>query len=117
MSERLNRATRRRYERRAGVFKALGHPTRLFLVEQLARGERCVCELAALIDADLSTVSKHLSVLKSAGVVEDEKRGANVFYRLRLGVDSLLAFAAEATRLEGNGEESPARAPGTQGRG
>jgi len=67
---------------RAAVYKALGHPTRLFIVEELSRGERCVCELTAMVGADVSTVSKHLSVLRAVGLVEDEKRGAQVFYRL-----------------------------------
>ena len=94
---RLDGRTRRRLELKARVFKALGHPTRLFIVEQLARGERCVCELKEMIDADLSTISKHLSVLKNAGLVEDEKRGANVFYRLRVSPDgSLFACMEEA---------------------
>jgi ArsR family transcriptional regulator len=64
--------------------KALAHPTRLFIVDELSRGERCVCELTDGIGADVSTVSKHLSVLKSAGIVLDDKRGAQVFYRLRV---------------------------------
>lgn len=72
-----------RLEAQAGVFKALGHPTRLFIVQELASGERCVCELHEKIPADLSTVSKHLAVLRNAGLVEDEKRGLQVFYRLR----------------------------------
>ena len=95
--ERLDASTRARYEHRARVFKALGHPTRLFIVEQLAKGERCVCELKEMIDADLSTISKHLSVLKNAGLVTDDKRGANVFYRLRISPDgSLFACMDEA---------------------
>lgn len=68
---------------RANVIKALAHPTRLYIVEELAGGERCVCELHAGAGADFSTVSKHLSVLKNAGIVEDEKRGLQVYYRLR----------------------------------
>jgi ArsR family transcriptional regulator len=71
-----------RYEARAGVIKAMGHPTRLFIVEELSRGERCVCELTEMVGADVSTVSKHLSVLKNAGIVQDEKRGSQVFYSL-----------------------------------
>jgi ArsR family transcriptional regulator len=69
---------------KANVLKALGHPTRLWMAEQLADGEKCVCELAEFIDADFSTISKHLSVLKQAGVVEDEKRGKQVYYRLKV---------------------------------
>ena len=71
------------YKQRAAVIKALGHPSRLLIVDELARGERCVCELTELVGADISTVSKHLSVLKRAGLVQDEKRGVQVFYRLR----------------------------------
>lgn len=71
-------------EAKANVLKALGHPTRLWMAEQLADGEKCVCELAEFIDADFSTISKHLSVLKQAGVVADEKRGKQVYYRLRV---------------------------------
>lgn len=53
------------------------------MVEELARGERCVCELRDMVGVDISTISKHLSLLKWAGIVQDEKRGAQVYYRLR----------------------------------
>ena len=59
-------------ESQAAVFKAL------------AGGERCVCELRTLVGADMSTVSKHLTVLKNAGVVEADRRGNNIYYRLVL---------------------------------
>ena len=72
-----------RFEARAEIIKALAHPTRLYIVEALSEGERCVCELREGVGADFSTVSKHLSVLKNAGIVEDEKRGLQVYYRLR----------------------------------
>ena len=65
------------------VLKALSHPARLWMVERLEAGERCVCELVDGLGLDFSTVSKHLSVLKEAGLVEDEKRGQKVYYRLR----------------------------------
>jgi ArsR family transcriptional regulator len=80
---RLAGKTRTRYEAKARVMKALAHPTRLFLVEELARGERCVCELRDMVGADISTVSKHLALLKNAGILSDDKRGQQVFYRLR----------------------------------
>ena len=70
---------------RANIFKALGHPSRLLMVEDLCRGERCVCELQALVGSDVSTVSKHLAVLKEAGIVQDERRGTNIYYSLRMG--------------------------------
>jgi len=79
----LTGATRRRYEAKARMMKALAHPTRLFMVEELAKGERCVCELRDMVGADISTVSKHLALLKAAGIVADDKRGLKVFYRLK----------------------------------
>jgi DNA-binding transcriptional ArsR family regulator len=72
------------YEAKAKVLKALAHPTRLWMTEQLSGGERCVCEFVALLDLDFSTVSKHLSVLKQAGIVEVDKRGKQVYYRLKV---------------------------------
>lgn len=68
---------------KANVLKALAHPTRLWMVEQLSEGERCVCEFVNEIEADFSTISKHLSVLKQAGLVEDDKRGKQVYYSLK----------------------------------
>lgn len=82
--ERMNKRERALIEAKAAVLKALGHPTRLWMVEQLAEGEKCVCKFADAIDADFSTVSKHLSVLKQAGIVEDDKRGKQVFYSLKV---------------------------------
>lgn len=73
-----------RYETRVRVVKAMAHPTRMFIVEELSRGERCVCDLTEMIGVDISTVSKHLSILKNAGILEDDKRGNQVFYRLRV---------------------------------
>jgi len=77
--------TRPKYEARVQVVKAMAHPTRMFIVDELSRsGERCVCELTEMVGADISTVSKHLTVLKAAGLIGDEKRGNQVFYRLKV---------------------------------
>lgn len=70
---------KRLIEAKAQIFKALGHPSRLRIVCELAAGERCVCELTDVIGADKSTVSKHLLILKQAGILQDEKRGNMVF--------------------------------------
>jgi DNA-binding transcriptional ArsR family regulator len=75
--------TQERLKAQARVLKALAHPTRLLLVEELARKTRCVCELRDAAGLDISTVSKHLSLLRNAGIVEDEKRGLKVFYSLK----------------------------------
>lgn len=74
-----------KYEARAKIMKALAHPARLLLVDELTKhGERCVCDLTELVGTDMSTVSRHLALLRDAGIIEDEKRGQMVFYRLRV---------------------------------
>jgi ArsR family transcriptional regulator len=80
----MDTKTQARYEARARIVKAMAHPTRLYLVDVLAKDEKCVQELTEKIGADMSTVSRHLGVLKSAGIVESDKRGAQIYYRLRV---------------------------------
>ena len=54
-------------------------------MDELAQtGEQCVCKLTEMIGSDMSTVSRHLAVLRNAGIVVDEKRGSMVYYRLRV---------------------------------
>jgi DNA-binding transcriptional ArsR family regulator len=80
----LERMMQARLDARARIIKAIAHPSRLFIVEELNKAERCVCELTEMIGSDASTVSKHLGILKNAGLVEDEKRGTNIYYHLRV---------------------------------
>ena len=95
-----------RCEARAAIFKALGHPTRLFIMEKLRENPHCVCELTDLIGADTSTVSKHLSILKNTGLVQSRKEGTTVYYSITCsclvqfmeGAESLLRMKAEADR-------------------
>lgn len=68
--------------KRAAVIKALAHPSRLLIAEALMEGEMCVCDLKDLVGADMSTVSKHLGMMRQAGVLASEKRGLNIYYRL-----------------------------------
>ncbi len=70
------------YVLKAGVLKAIAHPARLAMVEALGKGELCVCELQALVGSDMSTVSKHLSVLRNAGIVSARKEGLWMYYKL-----------------------------------
>ena len=80
----------------ARIFKALGHPSRLLMVHALRDGEQCVCDLQALVGDDMSTVSKHLSVLREAGVVSTERRGTSIYYQLSLGcLDTFLRCTGE----------------------
>ncbi len=79
----MDENTKRRLEARSNIIKAMAHPTRLFIIEELSKNEQCVCKLTEMIGADMSTVSKHLSILRSAGIIQDDKRGAQVFYQLK----------------------------------
>ena len=81
----MDAMTHARLEGPAQFFKALSHVSRLYMIEELLHGEKCVLELTALVGADISTVSKHLSVLKTAGIVTEEKRSNRVFYSVRRG--------------------------------
>ena len=66
---------------RSGIVKAMAHPTRLLVMEALMEGELCVNDLTELAGCDVTTLSKHLSVMKRAGLLVCEKRGLQVFYQ------------------------------------
>jgi ArsR family transcriptional regulator len=78
----MNQQEHLRCQARAAIFKALGHPTRLYILEQLRESPHCVCELTEMVGADTSTVSKHLSILRNVGLVQSSKHGTTVYYRL-----------------------------------
>ncbi|MBU8932453.1 MAG: metalloregulator ArsR/SmtB family transcription factor [candidate division Zixibacteria bacterium] len=80
----VDRRTQALFEARAAVIKAMAHATRLIIIDELARHDRCVQELTDIIGADASTVSRHLSILRAVGIVESEKKGLQVFYSLRV---------------------------------
>jgi len=67
---------------RSPIVKAMAHPTRLLIMAVLTEGEKCVNELTLLAGCDITTLSKHVSLMKKAGLLECEKRGVNVFYRI-----------------------------------
>ncbi|MBC7114440.1 MAG: hypothetical protein PWR13_980 [Archaeoglobi archaeon] len=69
-------------DERVRILKALAHPVRLRIVEFLRDGEKCVCEIIPHLNADQPLVSQHLSVLRNAGILDFEKRGNRIFYRL-----------------------------------
>jgi ArsR family transcriptional regulator len=86
------------------VFRALGHQARLAIAEELASGERCVADLVELVGSSWPTVSRHLAVLRAAGIVRDEKRANQVFYTLALPCVATfarcLAAAAKGRKVE-----------------
>mgnify|MGYP000911019896 CR=1 FL=1 len=66
------------------VFKALAHPTRLFIVRTVAERPYSVLELTELVGDDISTVSRHLAVLRNAGVIIEKREGNQIFHSLRM---------------------------------
>jgi ArsR family transcriptional regulator len=95
----MDERTLRRCEFRAGIFKALAHPMRILMLEKLKEKPWCVCELAASVGLEKSVASKHLSQLKGAGIVDTEKRGTLVEYRLVAACVLDVASCAEETIL------------------
>lgn len=73
---------RRFYKQQARVLKALASESRLMIVDRLGQGECTVGELVEIVGSDQSTVSKHLAVLRSHGIVEDRRQGSYVHYKL-----------------------------------
>lgn len=87
----MNQHDQLRAEARAGILKALAHPTRIYIVDLIHReGPHCVQDLTQRVGVDTSTVSRHLSLLKNAGILQDRKEGTTVYYSL--GCDCIGAF-------------------------
>ncbi|MGA7830931.1 MAG: metalloregulator ArsR/SmtB family transcription factor [Terracidiphilus sp.] len=70
------------FTKQAKMLKALAHESRLMIVDRLSRGECSVGDLRELVGGDLSTISKHLALLRAHGIVEDRREGTTVYYRL-----------------------------------
>ena len=64
------------------MVKAMAHPTRLLILEALMARERCVTDLTDLAGCDVTTLSKHLALMRRVGLLHCEKRGLQVFYRI-----------------------------------
>ncbi len=71
------------FEGQAAILKALGQPTRLQILELLKDGERCVCEIFPAISQEQANVSKHLSIMKQAGILDSRKEGLRIIYWIK----------------------------------
>ncbi|MHC4121354.1 MAG: ArsR/SmtB family transcription factor [Planctomycetota bacterium] len=72
-----------RYEKQAQIAKAIGHPLRVAIIDFLRDGEQCVCDIAQHVGSERSNVSRHLSLMVSAGLLECRKDGLKVIYKLQ----------------------------------
>jgi DNA-binding transcriptional ArsR family regulator len=71
------------FEKQAEIAKAIAHPLRIAIIDFLKDGEQCVCDIAEYVGSERSNVSRHLSVMVNAGVLECRKEGLKVIYKLK----------------------------------
>ena len=71
------------FEKQAEIAKAIAHPLRIAIVDFLKDGQQCVCDIAEYVGSERSNVSRHLSVMVNAGILEYRKEGLKVIYRLK----------------------------------
>jgi DNA-binding transcriptional ArsR family regulator len=91
--------TQKFYELKAEIIQAAGHPIRLAIIEFLGKGEKCVCDIVEYVGAQRSNVSRHLSVMLKAGVLESRKEGLKVMYKLHTPcIVNFLACVDQALR-------------------
>jgi DNA-binding transcriptional ArsR family regulator len=79
----LNKQKKMLFEKQAEIAKAIAHPLRIAILDFLKDGEQCVCDIAEFVGSERSNVSRHLSVMVKAGVLECRKDGLKVIYKLR----------------------------------
>jgi len=79
----LNRKKQLLFQKQAEIAKAVAHPLRIGIIDFLKDGEQCVCDIAEHVGSERSNVSRHLSVMVNAGVLEYCKEGLKVIYRLK----------------------------------
>jgi DNA-binding transcriptional ArsR family regulator len=85
---------------KAEVFKAMGHPLRLGVIEFLRDGEQCVCDIVNQLGTGMSNISKHLSILKKAGIVTDRRDGLRIMYSLTMPCVLDFARCVEGTVIK-----------------
>ena len=93
----LNKKKRLLFARQAEMAKALAHPLRIAIADFLKDGEQCVCDIAKHIGSERSNVSRHLSIMVSADVLEYRKEGLKVIYKLK--TPCIIEFFSCVTRV------------------
>ena len=101
---------------RAGILKAIGHPARILIIDELSRGDRCGRDLLPLCGVDQSVLSRHLAQLRHAGVITEQKKGVKVIYHLECvcilqALDCTLGVLKAEARRKGKLANGSARKP------
>ncbi len=78
----MNTSEKERLRLKSEIFKAMGHPIRLGIIEFLQDNEKCVCEIVEHVGTEISNISKHLSILKKVGILADRRDGLKIMYSL-----------------------------------
>jgi len=90
------------YKEQANLIKAMGHPTRLRILEILSHGEACVCHLTTVLDSRQPYVSQLLMSLREAGLVRDRRDGIMVYYQLGdARISEVIHLTREVLMLDG----------------
>jgi ArsR family transcriptional regulator len=85
------------YEKQADIAKAIAHPLRIAIIDFLKDGEQCVCDIAKFVSSERSNVSRHLSVMVKAGLLDWRKEGLKVIYKLKFAC--IIDFFSCVTRV------------------
>jgi ArsR family transcriptional regulator len=96
----MNKDIEKEYSEKAEIFKALAHPTRLFIIHAINERKLSVKELTKIVGIDISTMSKHLDILKKNKIIEGEKVKNFVYYRLT--IPCVLDFMSCAMKVINN---------------
>lgn len=89
--------------KKSNLFKAIGHPSRVQILEYLSSGERCVCDIISELELEQSNVSQHLAVLRRENLIESRKQGLQVMYQIKhLEILAVLQKAQELISNELN---------------
>jgi len=99
--------TKQLYIMKAEIMQAMAHPTRLAILDLLAAGERCVCQIAEEVEGERTAVSRHLSQMQKAGLLDSRKEGLMVFYSLK--TPCVLKFLTCVTDVIRRNHESTGR--------
>lgn len=92
-----NKSKQLLYEKQADIAKAIAHPLRIAIIDFLKDGEQCVCDIAQSIGSERSNVSRHLSVMVNAGLLDYRKEGLKVIYKLKCAC--IIDFFSCVTRV------------------
>lgn len=92
-------------EKKVDVFKALGDSNRLRILSMLSTRDLCVCEINAVLNVSMSTISSHLKILRNAGLVNSRKDGRWIIYSLNRNNEDIISIISQSVRFMSDEKE------------